>query len=75
MEKRASPDIKDEIIKRMNDLILNNKGDISYKQGLPYAKLGRERIIEDVDHFKLHLYFKLKRTSDLLELKTFKFQN
>ena len=50
LEKRASPDIKDEIIKRMNDLILNNKGDISYKQGISvYAKLGRERIIEDVD--------------------------
>jgi len=47
--KLSPPDIKDEIIKRMNDLILNNKGDISCKQGLPYPKLGRERIIEDVD--------------------------
>ena len=45
----ASLDIKDEIVKRMNDLILNNKGGISYKQGLPYPKKVRERIIEDVE--------------------------
>ncbi len=49
LEKLASPDIEDEIIKRMNDLILYNKGDISCKQGLPNPKLGRERIIEEAD--------------------------
>ena len=48
LEKLSSPDIKDEIVKRMNDLILNNKGDISCKQG-SIEVLGRERIIEDVN--------------------------
>ncbi len=47
--KLSSPDIEDEIIRRMNDLILNNKGDISYKQGGAHPKKERERIIEDVE--------------------------
>lgn len=50
MEKLSLiPDIKDEIIKRMDDLILNNKGDINYSQGLAHHKKDRERIIEDVE--------------------------
>ena len=40
LERLSPPDIKDEIVKRMNDLILNNKGDISCKQGAIIACSG-----------------------------------